>query len=373
MALDKLHNNHQEPNEILGLCSTLDYQISSVFTQKIQNPNPKYFIGRGKVSEIAEYISNNDKLEFVAFDCALKPNQIFNLENSFQIRVLDRNALILMIFLHHARTKEAKLQVEYAILKHQIPYVTELVRRSKRGEHPGLMAGGEYKVDEYYRLTKTRIKKIRSELVKIKVSRDQRRKHRRRRGFVLVTVAGYTNAGKSALLKALTDAQVLIDDRMFATVSPKTRRFRNTNVLFTDTVGFIQNIPTQLIEAFKSTLEEITDADHIMIVIDLSEDLNVIKKKILTCFNTIDQLIIEKSGDMTNFQATMPGTRPYYHLIFNKIDIEPNSEEKSRIILNDLDEEFSVHGISSVFHVSCVTKAGLEKMINKLDGLASKR
>ena len=310
-------------------------------------------------------------MEFVVFDCPLKPNQVFNLENTLHVRVLDRNMLILMIFLHHARTNEAKLQIEYAILKHQIPYVTELVRKSKHGEHPGFMAGGEYKVDEYYRLTKSRIKKIRQELVNIKTSREQRRKNRRKKGFVLVTLAGYTNAGKSALLTALTNAQVLVDSRMFSTVSPKTRRFRNSKVLFTDTVGFIQNIPTQLIEAFISTLEEITYADHIMLIVDISEQITVIKKKVQTCLKIIDQLIIKKypldnsSVNSANQQINAI-KRPKYHIVFNKIDLEPEYDNKTTKILNELTDELKSYGQYYFYLISCKTKQGFEKIYNML-------
>jgi len=354
-------------DELLGLCYTLSYGVESIYTQTIDKPNPKYFIGKGKVQEIAEFITNHGQLEFAVFDCALKPNQIFNLENRFHIRVLDRNALILMIFLHHARTNEAKLQVEYAILKHQIPYLTELVRRSKLGEHPGLLAGGEYKVDEYFKLTKRRIRKIRNELLKIKTSREQRRKHRRRSGFTLITLAGYTNAGKSALLRALTGAQVLVDGRMFSTVGTKTMRYRNSRVLLTDTVGFLRNIPTQLIEAFKSTLEEIIDADHIILIVDISEEPKVIKEKLVTCVGTIDQLITDrftvpkkgiKNSDNISF------TRPIIHLVFNKCDLIANEKDKVSEILKEMGPDLASRGISSIFLISCETKVGLNSLIN---------
>jgi len=360
-----------DSKEIIGLCRTLDYNTIAIFNQGISKPNPTYYIGRGKVDEIAEFVSSNDKLEFAVLDCSLKPNQAFNLENKFRLRVIDRSTLILIIFLHHAKTKEAKLQIEYAILKHQIPYVTELVRRSKLGEHPGYMAGGEYKVDEYYRLTKTRIKAIREDLAKIKTSRGQQRKHRQRQGFMLVSLAGYTNAGKSSFLNVLTDARVLIEDRMFSTVSPKTRRFRRSRVLLTDTVGFIQNIPTQLIEAFKSTLEEIIDADHIMLIVDISEDIAIVKKKIITCLNTINQLIIERyiPANTPSPEATQTMRQPKFHLVFNKCDLEKNDKGKAKIILDDLSEELGSYKLVSMFFVSCKNKYGIDDIIEKLSSL----
>ena len=356
---------------MLGLCRTLDYQVLRVFKQNLKAPNPKYYLGRGKVAEISNSITSDagEVLDFAAFDCALKPNQSFNLENTLHVRVLDRNALIMIIFLHHARTKEAKLQVEYAILKHQLPYVTELIRRTKLGEHPGLMAGGEYKVDEYYRLTKTRIKKIRQQLSKIKTSREQRRKYRRRRGFSLITLAGYTNAGKSALLKALTNVQIPVDDRMFSTVSPKTRRVAGSRLLLTDTVGFIKNIPTQLIEAFKSTLEEIIDTDHILLVVDISEEVAMVKEKLKTCLKTINQLITETysiSSDTSNGDSFFIPKRPWIHLAFNKIDLEPEAKKKSELILSSLEINQSAQGISSNHLISCKTKEGVKVMVERI-------
>lgn len=353
----------------MGLCVTLDYKATKVFTQNIRRPNPKYYIGRGKVEEIAEFILENGPLDFAVFDCPLKPNQVFNLETKFGVRVLDRSTLILMIFLHHSRSREAKLQIEYAILNHQMPYVKELVRRSKIGEHPGLMAGGEYKVDEYYRLTKTRVKSIKHDLAKIKTSRDQQRKNRRKKGFVLVSMAGYTNAGKSSLLKELTKAQVPVDSRMFSTVSPKTRRFRNSRILFTDTVGFIRDIPTQLIEAFKSTLEEIIDADHIIVMVDISEQPIMIKQKLKTCLTTIDQLITERftsQGKTNKAYAALVPSKPHIHLVFNKCDLEPQSNKKIKDITNDMAEALSTQYISSIFRISCKSDYGIEDLIDKL-------
>ncbi len=357
-----------DSKEILGLCGTLDYNIAAIFSQNMQKPNPTYYLGRGKVEEIADWISAHSTIDFAVVDCHLKPNQVFNLETKLGLRVIDRSTIILIIFLHHAKTKEAKLQVEYAILKHQLPYVTELVRKSKKGEHPGFMAGGEYKVDEYYRLTKTRVKTIRNELEKVKTSRSQQRKHRRRKGFVLASLAGYTNAGKSSLLKALTDAQVPVDDRMFSTVSPKTRRFRRSNVLFTDTVGFIQDIPTQLIEAFKSTLEEIIDADYILLVVDISEEPRIVKNKVLTCLNTIGQLLTEQTSLIKNISQPNIGItkRPRYSLVFNKLDLSPEGKTKADQIINDIEETLSSHKLFSVNLVSCKTKQGIEKMIKNI-------
>lgn len=360
-----------EPQEIIGLCKTLDYRISAVFNQNIQKLNPTFYIGGGKAEELAEYISEHDQLQLAVFDCPLKPNQMFNLENRLGVRVIDRSTLILMIFLHHARTKEAKLQVEYAILNHQLPYVTELIRRTKKGEHPGYMAGGEYKVDEYFRLTKTRVKSIQAELRKMAVSRMQRRKNRRKRGFCLVSLAGYTNAGKSSLLKTLTKAQVLVNESMFSTVSPKTRKFRRSNILFTDTVGFIRNIPTQLIEAFKSTLEEIVDADHIMLVVDISEDPELVKDKLITCFNIIDQLVTERyipANKNTQNRSDIT-KRPEFHIIFNKCDLEENYQAKIEDITTELQEDLSTYSLSSTFPISCKTKIGLDDLMNELNFL----
>ena len=327
-----------------------------------------YYIGRGKVEEITQFITNEEKnstIDFIVVDSPLKASQLFNLENAFHVRVLDRTALILMIFLHHARTNEAKLQVEYAILNYQVPYVTELVRRTKLGEHPGFLAGGEYKVDDYYELTKRRIRKIRADLTKIKTGRQQRRKHRRKSGYVLVTIAGYTNAGKSALLNALTKTQILIDDRLFSTVSTRTRRFRNSELLFTDTVGFIRNIPTQLVEAFKSTLEEIIFADHIVLLVDISDPFETIIDKIQTSFKIIDQLMVESfDTNSTSYSDEYTIKKPKFHLVFNKLDLDPEATKKADKIVKLLEPEFFAHGINGFLLISCKTMFGFDNLIS---------
>jgi GTP-binding protein HflX len=370
MNIDIKSGTDHQTQEIVGLCSTLDYKICRIYRQTIAKPNPTYYLGSGKVDEISGYLEeeenkNQEPLDFAILDCSLRANQIFNLENKFHVRVLDRSALILMIFLHHARTNEAKLQVEYAILNHQIPYVTEVVRRTKLGEHPGYLAGSEYKVDEYFRLTKQRIRKIQGNLKKIKTSREQRRKHRRRSGFKLVTLAGYTNAGKSALLQTLTKAQVLVDDRLFSTVSTKTRRFRASKILVTDTVGFIRNLPTQLVEAFKSTLEEIIYADHIVLVVDVSEVLGITSGKIRTSLTTIDQLISESFLHLNSSPQDQDRVkRPTFHLVFNKSDLEPNANEKVKNILENLESELMAHSMEDYFLISCKTKQGIDEIIN---------
>ncbi len=367
-----LNNQKMQTEEILGLCSTLNYEICAVFNQNLEKPNPTYYIGIGKVEEITQFIESqppekNRHVQFVVFDCPLKASQIFNLENAFHVRVLDRNALILMIFLHHARTNEAKLQVEYAILNHQIPYVTELVRRSKLGEHPGFLGGGEYQVDDYYELTRRRIRKIRKDLEKIKISREQRRRFRHRSGFELITLAGYTNAGKSALLNALTRANILVDDQLFSTVSPRTRRFRNSKILVTDTVGFIRNLPTQLVEAFKSTLEEIIFADYIILVVDISEEQEIIIEKLRTSLNIIDQLMTETFElDTQSIQKSEVFAKPKYHLVYNKYDLTPDAVVKSETVSKLLGPELTAHGISSHIIISCKTKFGLDELITKL-------
>jgi GTP-binding protein HflX len=352
----------------------LDFEILKIFRQTIRTPNPTYFLGSGKVDEISEYLEeqedkNGEPLDYAILDCSLRANQIFNLENKFHVRVLDRSALILMIFLHHARTNEAKLQIEYAILNHQIPYVTEVVRRTKLGEHPGYLAGGEYKVDEYFRLTKQRIRKIQGNLKKIKTSREQRRKHRRRSGFKLITLAGYTNAGKSALLHTLTRAKVLVEDRLFSTVSTKTRRFRASKLLLTDTVGFIRNLPTQLVEAFKSTLEEIIYADHIILVVDISENFEIIIDKIRTSLKTTDQLMSESFlPNMDIKQDPDIIIRPKFYLVFNKIDLEPHADEKAKKVYELLEEELMAHGMDGYYLISCKTKQGINELMVVFDG-----
>ena len=212
-----LNDNTQE---IEQLAETLGYVMVKKIVQHRERPDVNYFIGSGKLDEVKEVLSDTEcKIDVVIVDGILKPSQWFNLERSLSISVYDRVHIILAIFEDHAKRKEAQLQVKLAQLRYERPYVRELIHRARAGEHPGFMAGGEYQVDDYYEMIKKQIKKIGGDLRKIETSRSLQRKHRHRKGFYLISLAGYTNAGKSSLMNVLTDAEVLVEGKLFSTLS----------------------------------------------------------------------------------------------------------------------------------------------------------
>ena len=282
--------------EIQKLTDSLGYKTIKVFVQNKNKPDVKYYIGSGKLEEIKEYINENENcIDLIVINGTLKPSQWFNLEKEFKIRVYDRITLILSIFEKRADRKEACLQVKLAQLQYQRSFVKELIHRTRAGEHPGYMAGGEYQVDDYYEYIKKQMKKIKNNLKNIRSEREIRRRNRHLSGFYLVSLAGYTNAGKSSLLNLLSGEQVKVEDRLFSTLSTTTRRVnkRNIPILLTDTVGFIEDLPGLIINAFHSTLEEIKLADVVVLLVDFSENLDTVSKKLKISFEELATLGVE--------------------------------------------------------------------------------
>jgi len=309
---------HDDVSEIIQLAASLDYNIVTQFIQHKKTPDVTSYIGRGKVEEIQEYINTIDQdIDLIIVDGELKPSQWFMLEKKFNRDVFDRVRLILAIFAERADRKEARLQVRLAQLQYDRPFVRELIHRARASEHPGFMAGGEYQVDDYYEMIKKQTKKIKEDLKKIRDEREVRRQHRHTGGFCLVSLAGYTNAGKSSLLNLLSGEQVKVEERLFSTLSTTTRKITNKHVpiLLTDTVGFIQNLPALIIDAFHSTLEEIAVADIVLLVVDVSEEKALVEKKLKI---SLDELV--------DMGVTSPAI-----IVLNKIDKLSEQELDERI------------------------------------------
>ncbi len=257
----------------------LDTAGGSVFAKMVQSldaPNHRTCIGSGKLEELSDLCKSND-IKLVIFDLELSPMQIRNIEDGIDcdVRVLDRSMLILDIFALHATSAEGKLQVELAQLKYTMPRLvgkgTEL---SRLGGGIGTRGPGESKLETDRRHLKRREEQLTAELAELEKGRLTKRKARERSGIAKVSIVGYTNAGKSTLLNRLTDAGILAEDKLFATLDPTTRKFTlpcGVDILLTDTVGFIRNLPHHLIKAFKSTLDEATFSDILMILIDASD------------------------------------------------------------------------------------------------------
>ena len=284
---------HEEIDEITLLTKSKDFEVIKSFIQHREKPDVTTYIGKGKCEEIEEFILDSDiKIDAVIIDGSLKPSQWFLLERSWNVPVYDRLRLILMIFKDRAKRKEARLQVRLAELEYERPFVRELIHRARSGEHPGLMAGGEYQVDDYYEMMKKQVKQLKEKLDHIRNQRTVRRRHRHHSGYFLVSLAGYTNAGKSSLLNELTEEGVEVEDRLFSTLSTTTRKLAQSKIpiLLTDTVGFIQQLPSWMIEAFHSTLEEIRDADVVILVVDGSDLLTNFEQKFTTSLDELNEL-----------------------------------------------------------------------------------
>lgn len=284
---------HEDIEEITLLAKSLDYKIQEIFIQNRKNPDVSYYIGSGKLEEIRKYIEEiQEQIDVIIVDGELKPSQWFALEKHLDTEVYDRIRLILMIFRDRAKRKEAQLQVRLAELSYEKPYVKELIHRTRSGEHPGLMAGGEYQVDDYYEMIKKQMKHIKTQLKKIEKERLLLRQHRKTGGYYLISLAGYTNAGKSSLLNILTEETVTVENRLFSTLSTITRRIEGEQlpILLTDTVGFIQRLPAWIIDAFHSTLEEIKMSDLVLLVVDGSDSLEMLDQKINTSLQELADL-----------------------------------------------------------------------------------
>ena len=266
------------------LARLLDTAGGEVFARVVQNkstPDPRTLIGSGKVAELAE-LCRNHSIGLVVFDCDLTPVQIRNLEDdirggdkNMELRVIDRSMLILDIFALHAVTSEGKLQVELAQLQYTAPRLTgHGTEMSRLGGGIGTRGPGESKLESDRRHMKRRIDALKAELEVVEKNRRTMRASRDRSGLPRVAIVGYTNAGKSTLLNALTGAGILAEDKLFATLDPTTRKFTlpgGETILLTDTVGFIRKLPHHLVSAFRSTLEEAVYADIILLLLDASD------------------------------------------------------------------------------------------------------
>ena len=259
--------------------------------EQLRVSDPSYQIGRGKVTELADLVKEKEA-EKVILDNELKPLQAYNLTKETGVEAIDRFQLILEIFARRASTTEAKLQIDLARLRYELPRAREKVKLARKGEQPGFMGLGAYEVQVYYDSIKREIHHIRSKLKTVVTKRDLHRKRRSELGYSVISLAGYTNAGKSSLFNTLAKEEVRVGEGLFTTLSTTTRAVvvSNRKVLLTDTVGFIDRLPLTLVEAFRSTLEETIFSDLILLVLDLSESQSDIENKLNVCLDTLQTI-----------------------------------------------------------------------------------
>ena len=315
--------------ELEELARTAGAEVAGRLMQKLDHPDPATFLGKGKVEELRDLVAEQ-RADLIIFDEELTPSQQRNLENALKIKIVDRTALILDIFAQRARTREGQLQVELAQLEYLLPRLSQLWVQFSRLGGAGAGGGGgggggriatrgpgETQLEVDRRAIRRKVADLRQKIEKISEQRGLYRSRRKEESLPIVALVGYTNAGKSTLLRALSDADVLVENKLFATLDPTTRRVRLPNgqdFLLTDTVGFIQRLPTALVAAFKATLEEISDADVLLHVVDAThpnrheqiqavgqtlDELEIGEKPVVTALNKIDKLTPEEIEALT--------------------------------------------------------------------------
>ncbi|MFL5123200.1 MAG: GTPase HflX, partial [Microvirga sp.] len=329
-AADNPRSFEARLEEAAGLAAAIDLQVVESMVAAIATPTPATLIGKGKVEELAG-IARSLEIGLVMMDCALSPIQQRNLEKAFGAKVIDRTGLILEIFGRRARTREGALQVELAHLGYQ---KSRLVRswthlERQRGGFGFLGGPGETQIEADRRVIEERIARIEGDLDKVMRTRKLHRDSRKRVPYPIVALVGYTNAGKSTLFNQLTRASVLSADMLFATLDPTLRAVdlqHGARIILSDTVGFISDLPTMLIAAFRATLEEVIEADVILHVRDVSHEEaeaqsqdveNVLRelgiepndKRIVEIWNKIDRLTPERRSELANIAERQPGDR----------------------------------------------------------------
>jgi len=276
--------------EAIALCESAGYDIRKIIRQKFLNKS-KFGLGEGKVEELKEMVKSI-RPDVIIYDEILKPSQNYNLASTLKTNILDREMLILQIFELRARSSESALQVKLAQLRYEMSRAKEKVRLAKMGEQPGFMGIGKFEVDVYQNDIKNRMNSVKSKLQKSSKQRALHREGRKRIGFKTVSLAGYTSAGKTTLFNKLTGEEKEESPKLFTTLSTTVRKIvlRDIEVLISDTVGFISKLPAYMIEAFKSTLEELIYADIILVIVDVSDPILELKKKFRSCVITLDEI-----------------------------------------------------------------------------------
>jgi GTP-binding protein HflX len=355
VAIITQNQNEEKVNEYLDelafLTSTLGAKTIKRFTQRLEKPDIKSFVGKGKLQEISAYVKA-ENADWIVFDDDLSPSQLRNLEKELEVKVYDRSLLILDIFLSRAQTAQAKTQVELARNQYLLPRLTRMWTHLERQRGGTATRGGagEKEIETDKRNIRSTITKLKERLAKIEKQSQTQRKSRGK--IVRVAIVGYTNVGKSTLMTLLSKSDILAENKLFATVDSTVRKvnFEDIPFLLSDTVGFIRKLPTHLIESFKSTLDEIREADILIHVVDVSHP-------------TLDDHISVVNQTLTDIGASDKPTL----LVFNKVDLLEDEEELSvGEKIKNLKNTYWNKEQNDVVFISATNKENIEELKNKL-------
>jgi len=335
------------------LVRTAGADVVGMFTQKLDAASPTHYIGKGKIAELVN-LKEQTQYNTVIFDDELSPRQQRNLEELLQVKVIDRTALILDIFAKQARTREGQLQVELAQHQYLLPrLVGQWSHLEKLGGGIGTRGPGESQLETDRRLIHRRINRLQQELENVSRHRALYRKRRKERGVPIVALVGYTNAGKSTLFNALSKAGVVVEDKLFSTLDPVTRRLtlpRGKQFLITDTVGFIHKLPPSIVAAFQATLEELSEADLLLHMVDITHKNAA--NQCCTVGKILGELNLKDKPRIT---------------VFNKLDLALSSEaELEALTTVPYLEEQIVLPDKNIALISAVTGWGVDKLLDKI-------
>lgn len=356
----------QEVDEYLAELDFLALTAGAItvkrFTQKLDYPNPKTFVGAGKLQEVQDYLEENEDVSMIIFDDELSPTQLRNVERTLKRKVLDRTNLILDIFASRAQTAHAKTQVELAQYQYLLPRLTRMwthLERQRGGI--GMRGPGETQIETDRRIILDKISKLKEDLKKIDKQKATQRKNRGK--LVRVALVGYTNVGKSTIMNMLSKSEVFAENKLFATLDTTVRKvvFQNVPFLLADTVGFIRKLPHHLVESFKSTLDEVREADVILHVVDISHPN----------FEDHIKVVNETMAEIDNRE------KPTF-LVFNKIDaftyVKKDDDDllpktKENYSLEELKQMWIAKGDTPCLFISAIEKKNIEEFREKIYGV----
>jgi len=349
--------------ELSFLTETAGAEPVKRFIQKLDVPNPRTFVGSGKIIELAQFVSEN-KIDIAIFDDELTPSQLRNIEDALVCRILDRTNLILDIFAHRARTSHARTQVELAQYQYLLPRLTGMwthLERQRGGI--GLRGPGETEIETDRRVIRDRISLLKEQLKKIDTQMSTQRKNRGK--MIRVSLVGYTNVGKSTIMNLLSKSDVFAEDKLFATLDTTVRKvvIGNLPFLLSDTVGFIRKLPTDLIESFKSTLDEVRESDLLVHIVDIShpafeeqikvvnstlKDLKVSEKPMILVFNKIDAFsytikdaddltpVLKDNYSLSELKKTWMSSDKHHQTVFMSAKTKENQEELRKLLYEEV-------------------------------------